>query len=72
MKEALEGETEALLQPNGLIQPMIVDALYKYLYTPSHKQENGNYRGPATVQVIHDYYGTPKSQLTYASYMERD
>lgn len=54
---------------NGEIQPLIVDAPYQYLYTPSHKQERAYWCGPATVQVIDDYLGTHTSQQTYANYM---
>lgn len=53
----------------GDIGIMIVDAPYKYLYTPSHLQETDYWCGPATVQVIHDYSGTPQSQATYAASM---
>lgn len=48
---------------------MIVDAPYKYYYTPSHKQETNYYCGPATVQVIDDYWGTPATQTEIAKYL---
>lgn len=53
----------------GEIGVMVVDAPYKYLYTPSHLQEKNYWCGPATVQVIHDYFGTPQSQQTYANWL---
>jgi len=44
-------------------------APYYYVWTPSHKQDNSYYCGPATVQVIDDYWGSYYSQSTYANYM---
>ena len=54
---------------SGDIAPAVVDAPYKFLYTPSHKQERTYWCGPATVQVIDDYIGAFNAQSTYASYM---
>ena len=53
----------------GVITPLVVDAPYRYLYTPSHKQETGFWCGPATCQVIDDYLGGHVSQATYAKSM---
>ena len=44
-----------------------IDAPYYYLWTPSHKQANGYYCGPATCQIIDDYWGNYVSQATYAA-----
>lgn len=46
-----------------------LDADYYYVWTPSHKQERNYWCGPATVQVIDDYWGASVSQQTYANYM---
>lgn len=50
----------------GGVQSLVFDAPYRYLYTPSHLQGTDYYCGPATVQVIHDYFGWPFSQPFYA------
>lgn len=39
------------------------------LYALSHEQETTYWCGPATVQVVHDWWGTPVSQQTYATQM---
>ncbi len=54
-----EGDTSI----EGLIAP------YKYFYTPTHPQANDHYCGPATVQTIDDYWGTPASQWRIAYYL---
>lgn len=46
-----------------------VDAPYKYLWTPNHEQQNDYYCGPATVQIIDDYWGAAATQGTIAAYM---
>lgn len=46
-----------------------LDEDYYYVWTPSHKQERNYWCGPATVQVIDDYWGSYVSQQTYATYM---
>jgi hypothetical protein len=38
------------------------DIPYKYYYTPTHAQERSYWCGPATVQIIDDYWGTPATQ----------
>jgi hypothetical protein len=38
-----------------------------YLTTPSHRQVNGYYCGPATCQIIDDFWGAYESQATYAN-----
>jgi len=53
----------------GGVSASIVDAPYKYIWTPTHEQQNGYYCGPATVQIIDDYWGTAATQATLASYM---
>jgi len=47
----------------------ILDAPHYALYTPSHKQINDHFCGPATCQVIDDYWGDYVSQATYADYL---
>ncbi|NLG65960.1 MAG: hypothetical protein GX537_10180, partial [Actinobacteria bacterium] len=37
-------------------QSRVVDAPFYYLFTPSHKQINNYYCGPASVQIIDDYW----------------
>ncbi len=49
--------------------PTVVDAPYKYFYTPTHMQETNYYCGPATVQIIDDYWGTPATQTEIAKYL---
>lgn len=44
-----------------------IDAPYYHPWTPSHKQANGYYCGPATCQIIDDYWGNYVSQATYAA-----
>lgn len=53
----------------GGVRASIVDGPYKYLWTPNHEQQTGYYCGPATVQIIDDYWGTAASQSTIAAYM---
>lgn len=72
LKARLERETEnaGTTRPRGEqtdIAPLIVDAPYRYLYTPSHEQERTYWCGPATCQVIDDYLGAYVSQSTYAA-----
>ncbi|MDO9558029.1 MAG: C39 family peptidase [Coriobacteriia bacterium] len=58
-KEAASGEVS--------IQAII--APYKYFWTPSHAQEKDYYCGPATVQVIDDFWGIAASQDRIAYYL---
>ena len=67
-KARLELDEKTPAKPGG-VTPMITDAPYRYLYTPSHKQETGYWCGPATCQVIDDYHGAYVSQTTYARAM---
>jgi hypothetical protein len=46
----------------------IVDAPYYYITTPSHRQINAYYCGPATCQIIDDYWHTAQPQQAYAAY----
>ncbi|GAB4286846.1 MAG: hypothetical protein Kow0067_11130 [Coriobacteriia bacterium] len=46
-----------------------VIAPYRYLWTPSHAQERSYWCGPATVQIIDDYFGTPASQYEISKYL---
>lgn len=54
------------------VKPTAIDAPYKYFYTPTHMQEKNYYCGPATVQVIDDYWGAPASQSDIAKYLGTD
>ena len=54
----------------GIVTPLALDVPYRYLYTPSHKQQTSYWCGPATCQVIDDYHGAYAAQRTYASYMK--
>jgi len=49
------------------IVPTIIDAPHYYLSTPSHKQSKTYYCGPATCQIIDDYWHAPQTQATYAA-----
>ncbi|MDI6900810.1 MAG: C39 family peptidase [Anaerosomatales bacterium] len=46
-----------------------VIAPYRYLWTPSHAQERSYWCGPATVQIVDDYFGTPASQYDISKYL---
>lgn len=46
----------------------IVDAPFYYMTTPSHRQLTNYYCGPATCQIIDDYWGAYTAQQTYAAY----
>lgn len=67
-KARLEAQSSAVT-PAGTIEPLVIDAPYKYLSTPSHKQETNYWCGPATVQVIDDYLGNCTSQYAYSVFM---
>lgn len=49
------------------IVPNIIDAPHYYLSTPSHKQSKTYYCGPATCQIIDDYWHGTQTQATYAA-----
>lgn len=51
---------------------LAIDEPYCFLWTPSHEQERPYWCGPATVQVIDDYFGPCASQLTIASWLGTD
>lgn len=73
-KARLERETDALLtkrgkKPDSEITPLVVDAPYRYLYTPSHKQETDSWCGPATCQVIDHYFGSYLTQSGYKDFL---
>lgn len=46
--------------------PAAMDAPRRSLTTPWHAQERGYWCGPATVQIIQDYFGSPSSQAVIA------
>lgn len=54
------------LSAQSLVMPELP---YRFLYTPTHAQERSYWCGPATVQVIDDYFGAHASQATIAAWM---
>jgi hypothetical protein len=50
-------------------QAVIGGELYEYLYTPSHRQERSYWCGPASSQILVDYWGPSVTQSTLAAYM---
>jgi hypothetical protein len=67
-KAAEETKYQAWLSGQAqTITPNIIDAPHYYLPTPSHKQSKTYYCGPATCQIIDDYWHTPQTQDTYAA-----
>ncbi|MCX8007676.1 MAG: C39 family peptidase [Coriobacteriia bacterium] len=52
--------------------PTAVDAPFKYFYTPSHLQETNYYCGPATIQIIADFWGACPSQKDIAKFLGTD
>ncbi len=75
IKEKLERETERLLgrsrgdPGDGGLGTLALDAPYRYLWTPSHRQERPYWCGPATCQVIDHYFGSYTSQDSYGRFM---
>lgn len=71
----MERQTEELLERSTSgrakdgIGTYALDGPYRYLWTPSHKQERNYWCGPATSQIIDHYFGTYVSQSTYADFM---
>lgn len=51
------------------LTPLLIDAPYTYLYTPSHLQERAYWCGPATCQIITHYWGRLVPQWAFAQYM---
>lgn len=51
------------------VSVQVIDAPYKYFYTPSHAQEKSYWCGPASVQIIDDYWGVPASQSRIAEFL---
>jgi hypothetical protein len=49
--------------------PQVIDAPYEYLFTPSHKQANSWFCGPATCQIIDHYFGNYTAQEVYARHL---
>lgn len=43
--------------------------LYRFIWTTTHPQERSFWCGPATVQVLDDYFGTHVSQATLATWL---
>ncbi|MRR11232.1 hypothetical protein EG835_01805 [bacterium] len=69
---AVEREYQALMRRSAVAVPgdvsiAIVEAPYKYFYTPTHAQETNYWCGPATAQTIDDYWGAtiPQSEIAY-------
>lgn len=64
--------TTAAVRPlvrRGSISPQIVDGPYRYIWTPSHAQQRSYWCGPATCQIIADYWGPCPSQLHLAQHL---
>lgn len=55
--------------PQATVTPMVRIPAVLVLTTPSHKQINGHYCGPATVQIISEYWNHAITQSQAASYM---
>jgi hypothetical protein len=68
IQDALRAPKIVLTAPASVIDPLAVPTGV-FINTPSHQQERPYWCGPATVQVIHDWWGTPVSQQTYATHM---
>lgn len=51
------------------VRAAYVDAPYRFLWTPTHEQTRAYWCGPATVQVIDDYFGACAAQSTIAAYL---
>jgi len=45
-----------------------VEVPYYYLVTPSHRQATTYYCGPATCQIIDDFWHAPQTQAVYAAF----
>lgn len=73
----IEQQYQAWLRRGGsktgtAFRPTAVDVPYKYFYTPSHRQETNYYCGPATVQILADYWGDCPSQDEIAKWLGTD
>lgn len=55
--------------PSGGVSIQAIIAPYKSFWTPSHAQEKSYFCGPASVQIIDDYWGAPASQKLIALYL---
>lgn len=53
-----DGQSES----SGEISVALIEAPYKYFYTPTHPQETNYWCGPATAQTIDDYWGATATQ----------
>lgn len=51
------------------VRPLVIDAPYYYIWTPSHLQERPYWCAPATCQIITHYWGPLYSQSTFAQYL---
>lgn len=51
----------------GTVIPMYEGPHFRYLAAPAHKQAKNYYCGPATCQIIDDFWGSYVSQATYAA-----
>lgn len=74
---AIEQQYQAWLRRTGgktasAVQPTVIDTPYRYFWTPSHRQETNYYCGPATVQIIADYWGDCPSQDEIAKFLGTD
>ncbi|KAF0208256.1 MAG: C39 family peptidase [Actinomycetota bacterium] len=72
----VEREFQAWLSAQGpklasaaVLDPVATEPTYFYFYTPTHYQEKSYYCGPASAQIIDDYWGTCATQATIAKYL---
>jgi hypothetical protein len=61
--------TRSTADAQAPIVPEVPIPISRVLITPSHKQANGHYCGPATVQIICGYWGHAITQSAAATYM---
>jgi len=54
---------------SGADGALVIDAPYRYFWTPTHLQERSYWCGPASVQTVDDYWGTAPSQATIAAWL---
>jgi hypothetical protein len=67
--EAWRARQAASPLTSGTIITGAIGVPFYYTTTPSHKQINNYYCGPASVQIIDDYWGNYATQATYAAHM---
>ncbi len=53
----------------GRMSAQVIDEPYYYIWTPSHAQQRSYWCGPATCQIITDYWGACPTQLALAQHL---